>query len=375
MEDVKMRILIFIWRDIKNPKAGGSEIFFHEISKGLVKEGHSVMWIVGGWKGCRKEEVVEGVHVVRVGRELSLYALAPFAYLRKKKYFDVIVDVDNGLPFFTPLFVLNKKRFYHIHHIHEEVWKKEAEGKGIKERFIANIGYLLERFIVPLIYRKEKVVTISKSSAHEIRQKKIGREVVGIVNPGIKIFRDNKFVRKSRKPSILFLNRIKSYKGIKTLLDSLKILEKDGINPETWIGGGGDDLEKMKSYARELHLGKVLFLGRVSEEEKVEFMKKAWVFVNPSFKEGWGIVNIEANSLGTVVIGSNVGGIKDSVIDKKTGLLFEYGNPRDLAEKLQRMLKNKNLREKMEIEGKKWAKNFSWDRAIKEYERILKQTN
>ena len=102
-------------------------------------------------------------------------------------------------------------------------------------------------------------------------------------------------------------------------------------------------------------------------------MQKSWVFANPSFKEGWGIVNIEANSFGTPVIGSNVGGIKDSVANGKTGLLFEYGDYRGLAEKIKILLNNKKLREQMSKNAINWAKKFTWEKASGEYFDILKE--
>ncbi|VVB80296.1 Trehalose synthase [uncultured archaeon] len=366
-----MRILIFNWRDIKNPRAGGSELFFHEISKQLVKRGHKVTWIVGGWKNCKEEEFIDGIKIKRVGGELSLYSLAPLAYFKIKSDIDVIIDVDNGLPFFTPLFALNKKRFYHVHHVHKEIWKKEAEGKGIKEKLIALIGYSIERFIVPLVYSNEKVITISKSSADEIKYLKIGKRISGIVSPGIQRSLKEKKWAKSKRPTILFLNRIKRYKGIQIFLDAIKILEKQKIKPEVWVCGGGDDLEKMKEYSKEQALEGVTFFGRISEEKKIELMDKAWIFVNPSFKEGWGIVNIEANDCGVPVVGSNVGGIKDSVVDGKTGLLFNYGDSKDLAEKLKVLLENKSLREKFGNEARKWSKQFTWEKSADKFLEII----
>ena len=101
-------------------------------------------------------------------------------------------------------------------------------------------------------------------------------------------------------------------------------------------------------------------------------MQRAWLAVNPSFVEGWSITNIEANACGTLVIGSRVNGIKDSIIDGKTGILFEYGNEKELAENIKNLLKNNSLRRKMEKESIKWAKNFSWDKSAENTLKILK---
>jgi len=362
-----MKILIFNWRDIKNPKAGGSEQYFHEIARRWVENGHKVSWISGGWKNCLKKEIINGIHVKRTGNELSLYLLSPLAYSKLKEKPDVIIDVENGLPFFTPLFSKDRK-ILHIHHIHKDVWFKEAEGKGLKEKIIALLGFVIETKFMPLVYKKIKVVSISKSSALEIEREKVGK-IIGIVNPAFSVEKGK--IKRTKFPSILLVNRIKKYKGIETLIRAFqKISErKEMKNAILYIAGTGDYLEIAKSITRT---DRIKFLGKVSDKEKYDLMRKCWIFINPSFKEGWGIVNIEANYFGLPVIGSNVLGIKDSVINGKTGLLFEYGDEEDLARKMLLLVKNKKMRENFGKNGKKFSRNFSWEKSAEDYLKILK---
>lgn len=363
-----MKILIFSWRDIKNPRAGGSEIYFHEIAKKWVKWGNEVTIICGGWKNCLKEESIDNIKIMRVGNELTLYLLAPLKYLSLKEKPEVIIDVENGIPFFSPLFS-NKKIFLHIHHVHKEVWFKEMT---IKNMPIAITGYLLETKMMPFLYRKKEVITISKSSADSIIEEGLSKKVKGIVNPGIEFYKYKK-MEKSKNPTVLFLNRIKKYKGVDILLKAVNEVKKKNIEDiEFWIAGIGEDLESMKEYTKENDLKNVKFFGRVSEKEKSEIMQKAWIFVNPSFKEGWGIVNIEANYFGTPVLGSGVNGIKDSVINGKTGYLFKYGDYKELADKIVILTKNKKLLENLSKNAKKWSKNFDWDKKSREYLNLIK---
>jgi glycosyltransferase involved in cell wall biosynthesis len=358
-----MKILILNWRDIKNPSAGGSETYFHELAKRFAKLGNSVTILCGGWKGCKKEEIIDDVLIKRIGSAKTLYLLAPFAYLKLKEKPDIIIDVENGIPFFTP-FYSRAKKILHIHHVHKDVWFRELNP------VFGFIGWFLENKIMPLVYRRIPVITISQGSKIEIEENKFGK-VIGVVNPGIE-FVNFKKIAKTRIPSILFLNRIKKYKGLDVLLKAVKILNKK-IRMDVFIAGDGDYLLEMKNYAFENNLTNVHFLGRVSEEKKKELMQKSWIFVNPSFKEGWGIVNIEANYYGTPAIGSNVSGIKDSIVDGKTGLLFEYGNPNSLAEKIHKLINNKNSRNSMIKNAKKWAKKFDYDIKANEYLNFLKK--
>lgn len=367
-----MKILILSWRCIKNPAAGGSELYFHELAKSWIKSGHEVVWFSPMFPNAKKTEKYEGVEIIRRGNRLSVYFFAFLNYITGKlpRNFDVVIDVENGIPFFSPIYIRNKNIILHIQHIHKDVWQREFSFP------ISSIGLFLETKIMPRVYKKNKIITISKSSANEITESGISSFKPFIVNPGIEFYKKNKGFKKNKKPAVLFLNRIKKYKGINTLLEAANLLNKKGYkNIEFWICGGGDELEAMKEYAKELELKNVTFFGRVSEEKKQELMQKAWVFVNPSSKEGWGIVNIEANYSGTPALGSNVGGIKDSIVNGETGLLFERENYEELADKIEMLIKNKKLREKLSSGGLKWAENFHWKRKAKEYLSAIEADN
>ena len=360
-----MKILILSWRCIKNPAAGGSEIYFHELAKRWVKLGNEVVWFSPEFKGCKKEEFCDGVKIIRRGGRFTVYLRAFWSYITElDRDFDAIIDVENGIPFFSPIYIKKDSVFLHMHHVHKDVWFEQ-------ERFpLSWIGYFLEMKLMPWIYKKNKVITISNSSARDILTEQITNKKPRIVNPGVNFCKYKKF-GKNKIPAVLFMNRIKKYKGVKILLDAARVMSAENKNIEFWICGSGDDLPEMKEYSHSNALKNVHFFGRVSEDKKVELMQRAWVFVNPSFKEGWGIVNVEANYFGTPVIGSNVSGIRDSVIDRKTGLLFKYGDSKDLAKKINLLIKDNKLRARMSSEALKWARKFDWDAKANEYINIL----
>jgi len=362
-----MKILIFEWRDIKNPKAGGSELYFHELAKRWVGQGNKVTIICGGWEGCNKEEVIEGIKTIRIEKEFSQYLLSPFAYFKLKEKPNIIIDVENGIPFFIPLFSKPTK-ILHIHHIHKNVWFKETWNGGLKNKVIALIGYFLETKVMPFVYRNTKIVTVSESSNEEI--KRLFKKEAEIVYNGVDT---NKFKpdEKSKTPEIIFVGRLKKYKSVDVLLKAISSLKNEKI--KVYIIGRGDDEERLKKLRKNLNLKHVIFKGFVSENEKIKHLQRAWLAINPSMIEGWSITNIEANACGTPVIGSNVPGIKDSVIDRKTGLLFKYGDEKELAEKIDFLIKNKKIRENMGKEAIKWAKNFSWDKSAEKYLDIIKK--
>jgi len=101
-------------------------------------------------------------------------------------------------------------------------------------------------------------------------------------------------------------------------------------------------------------------------------LEKSWLFVNPSFKEGWGMVNIEANHYGLPVIGSDVSGIRDSIVHGKTGLLFDYGDYGGLSDDILMLLRNGRLRMKIGKNAVRWSEKFTWKKSADRYLELLK---
>jgi glycosyltransferase involved in cell wall biosynthesis len=91
-------------------------------------------------------------------------------------------------------------------------------------------------------------------------------------------------------------------------------------------------------------------------------------------KEGWGITNIEASSCGTPVVSANVPGLRDSVSEGKSGLLYKYGDIEDLTSKLRSILTDKDLFVKLQNGSVSWAKEFSWDLSAKKMEELIFKT-
>jgi glycosyltransferase involved in cell wall biosynthesis len=163
---------------------------------------------------------------------------------------------------------------------------------------------------------------------------------------------------------MIYLGRLKKYKSVDHLLVAFSLTQKKISDARLVIVGDGDYKDELIGLAHRLKIGdKVEFTGFVDESEKVRRLQKAWVAVYPSLKEGWGLTNIEANACGTPVIASDVPGLRDSVVDGKTGLLFEYGNTGQLSDQLVRILSDKAYRDSLGGGGLEWAKKFSWDEA------------
>ena len=118
-------IVIFNWRDIGHIWAGGAEVYIHELGKKLVQWGWRVTVFCGNDGVSPGEETIDGVKIIRRGGFFTVYLMAPLYYLfRLRRETDVVIDSENGIPFFTPLFV-RKPVLGLVHHVHQEVFRSK----------------------------------------------------------------------------------------------------------------------------------------------------------------------------------------------------------------------------------------------------------
>lgn len=353
------RILIYNWRDTKHNSAGGAEVYIHELAKRCVKEGNKVTVFCGHDGITPQYEFVDGVEIIRKGGFYLVYLWGLINYFTKfRGKFDIVIDSINGAPFMTPFFV-KEKLYAIIYHVHLKyyqeylpLWKKVT-------------AVFVEGSLLPFIYGKTNIITISNSSKKELIELGYKESNIDIVNPGIDLTYFNSG-EKSMDPTVLYLGRLSSVKSVDVLIRAFKEIREKVANAKLIIAGGGEELENLFKLAIELKISEyVTFLGKVTEEKKKELLQSAWVFVNPSMLEGWGITTIEANACGTPVVASNVSGLRDSVKNPHSGFLVEYGNVDKLSDRIIEIINNNEKRKYMEKESVEWSKNFDWDKKSK----------
>ncbi|MBL7011633.1 MAG: glycosyltransferase family 4 protein [Kiritimatiellales bacterium] len=357
-----MNILIFNWRDMTHPQAGGAEIYLHEQARLWVEQGYRVAWICGASSGHPARDVRDGIEILRMGGTYGVYLCAWWQYIRLGWKPDVIVDAENGIPFFTPLYTRVPVVLL-IFHVHTDVWKREFSGLA------ARVGNWLESWLMPRVYRKNQIVTISKSSEKMVRElfpsnplELVYSAVDENYHPGVK----------SDSPELLYVGRLKRYKYIDVILRAMAELKDSDCMLN--IVGQGDDESRLRTLCDELGLnGRVCFLGFVSEEKKKELLQRAWIFVNPSSMEGWGITNIEANACGTPVLGADVPGIQESVSTGKSGWLIPCGDVHALTDNLQRLLRHPEELDALRESSLQWADKFSWKESAAIFLDVLKK--
>lgn len=360
------KILLINWRDIRNPEAGGAELYFHEIFKRLNGNGFDVTVLAHCVKGLPDEETIDGMRTVRIGNKF-LFNYSAFFYAKKHgKEYDLVVEDLNKIPFFTPLGTKAKRLHMVMHFFRKSIFRETAFP-------FALYVYLMER-AVALLYRGENFLAISESTKDEIIDMGIRAKKISIVEPGI----DTEFFHptepKANPPVISYIGRLMKYKNAQFIIEAMPRLRElvPGIVLE--IAGSGDYRAELEKLVCEKGVGdSVKFLGRISEEEKRNLLSRSSLFINPSFKEGWGINNIEANLCGTISMSNNVAGLKDSVIDGETGILYESSDPEGFCEKAASILHDKKRLEILEENAKKRALGMSWDAMAEKMRHVIEE--
>jgi len=167
--------------------------------------------------------------------------------------------------------------------------------------------------------------------------------------------------------NILFLSNIIFSKGIIDFLDAFKLListtsDKDfkGYIVGKEVDLNRETLEKEIQY-RRLN-GKVVYLGAKYDNEKSEILNKTHILVHPTLKDVWGLVILEAMQASIPVIATKEGAIPEIIDDGITGFLVEKNNPQQIAEKIEILISNSELRKKMGEAGrKKFLERYTLD--------------
>lgn len=368
-----MNILVFSWRDPKHPLSGGAEQVMHEHMKGWVKSGDDVTLFSSHFEGCKRFETIDGVRVIRRGFQyLGVHILAFLWYLfGDHQKFDLVVDQFHGIPFFTPLYVRVPKLVV-LQEIAREVWFLNQWPRPLGW-VVGWIGYIFEPFFF-LLYKGVPFMVGSMSAKDDLIRFGISGTNITVVPHGVIVPESKgKNNQKSKIKTVVFLGVLTRDKGIEEAIKAFSILNKKG-DYNFWIVGKGSQeyTVYLKGLVRSLSIEKnVHFFGFVSQEKKFELLARAHVLVNSSVREGWGLVNIEANSMGTPVVAYSSPGLVDSVKDGVSGVLCKENTPQALAQEVFSLLTNSKRLDNIRRTAVLWSKRFSWEKSKKQSLKLI----
>ncbi|MGC9603098.1 MAG: glycosyltransferase family 4 protein [Minisyncoccia bacterium] len=356
-----------------HPKAGGAEKNLAEIFSRIGAH-NRVFLLAAMFPGAQREEIYRNINIIRIGSPRSenvirIHLLLPLVlkgYLQTLKP-DVLFEDVSVIPLFTPLFYPKQNKAVMIHNFNG------VHAFSSQRPFFALISVIAEAFF-RVLYKKETVVVVSEWMREELLGNGFSN-VYKVLN-GIDKNLLNINKEYARRPTVLFLGRLEGRKGTDLLLKTYPLVKRAIGDVQYVIAGrefsfGSNRTRSiLKCYRREYSPREISFPGFVSEEQKRELLKTAWLFVAPSRIEGYSITVLEANATGTFIIANDVPGLKESVKNGETGLLVDCYDTSRFAAAITEWLSIKKLSEK-ERACRAWARTHDWDESARQMEGII----
>lgn len=349
------RVHVVAWRDLDDPEAGGSELHAHEVARRWAEAGVDVTMRTSVVVGAPKHIHRDGYRVVRkTGRYLVFARSAVSGFLGRDGARDAVVEIWNGMPFFSPLWA-RAPRIVFLHHVHDEMWDMV-----IKPKALASLGRAVEFRVAPPLYRRVPIVTLSESSRDEIVELLgLPASNITVVPPGI----DPKFSpagEKSPTPLVAAVGRLVPVKRFHLLIDALVALKQRHPALEALIVGEGYERDALEAQVRARGAqGWLRLPGRLPDDELVGLYRRAWVLASTSAREGWGMTVTEAAACGTPAVVTDIGGHRDAVVRDRTGLLAPTQEA--LVAGLDAVLGDPALRHQLAANALDRASRLTWE--------------
>jgi glycosyltransferase involved in cell wall biosynthesis len=354
------------WRDREHPEGGGSEQYVDRIAAGLAALGHPVTVFCARHPGAPREQVRDGVRYVRAGGRTTVYLHAALALLTGRLGRpDVVVDVQNGVPFCSPL-VTRRPVVNVVHHVHREQWPV------VFGPVVARIGWFLESQVAPRVYRRCRYVVVSEVTRREVAELGVDDARMQVVHNGADTALPPLGGREPT-PLVCVLGRLVPHKRVELAMEAVAALREELPGLRLAVLGQGWWQPELERAAAALGVDDVVDLhGYVEEDVKHDVLGRAWVLAQPSLKEGWGLSVIEAASHGTPTVAfAEAGGLAESVRDGETGLLVH--STEEFTGALRRLLTDEPLRRRLGDEGRRHAADYTWPGAVAEFAALVSE--
>jgi glycosyltransferase involved in cell wall biosynthesis len=366
-----MKILWLTWKDRQHPLAGGAETVNEELAKRLAKDGHEVKLIVGGFKGGKPQETVNGFEVTRLGNRYSVYWKA-FRYYRKQLqgWPDLLIDEVNTVPFFAKFYAKERTVLF-AHMLCRQIWFYELWFP------LSLIGYLAEPLYLYLL-RNQDVITVSESTKKDLAGSGFNPNRIHVISEGIELEPLRTLPPASSKfghPTLLSLGAMRSMKRTLDQIKAFEIAKRD--LPELKLVVAGDSSGRygkkvLRAIKNSPFASDITYKGKVSKADKLVLMRQSHIIMVTSIKEGWGLIVTEAASQGTPAVVYDVDGLRDSVRHGHTGLVTKLETPTNLANYMYVLLSHQDDYEQIRRQAWEASKEVTFERGYKDFKGALK---
>ncbi|QXC62110.1 glycosyltransferase family 4 protein [Aquihabitans sp. G128] len=346
------RIHMLAWRDLDDVEAGGSEVHAPEVARLWAEAGIEVVIRTSFAQGHPSHAHRDGYQVVRkAGRYLVFPRAAASEATRRYGERDALVEIWNGMPFFSPLWARGPRVVF-LHHVHADMWKMVLPPN------LAKLGDTLESRVAPKLYRRSRMITLSPSSKREMLDIGFRDDLVDVVPPGV----DPRFSpggELSPTPLVVGVGRLVPVKRFDRLIRAVVAARQHAPELELVLVGTGPDRTDLESLVHQLGVqDHVHFAGRISDDELVATYRRAWAVASSSVREGWGMTLTEAAACGTPAVATRIPGHVDAIAEGQSGLLAD--DDAELARHLAAVATDHALRDRLRAGALVHASQFTW---------------
>lgn len=247
-------------------------------------------------------------------------------------------------------------------------WMKNIGPAGV-------IGELVERIV--LLLPVDKYIAISETTKEKLVKAGVKKNKIEIVYCGVdeEEIEKIKSGRIKKKFDLSTVSRLVSYKRISDLISAIHMLSSKHPNISAVIVGQGPEKKSLEEMVKHLGIqSRIIFLGHIRNHlDVLETVSSSRIFCFPSEAEGFGISTIEAAALGVPSVLSNIAVLREISRDGQSGLIFEKGDPSDLAKKIELLLTDNALYQKKSQAAMNLSKQYSWGKIAKQTLAIYKE--
>jgi glycosyltransferase involved in cell wall biosynthesis len=354
-----VRIAVANWRDPWHPQAGGAERYAWEMARGLVARGAVVRFLTARAPGQSRRERRDGIEIIRVGGQLTVYPLVLAWLLAHRRAVDIVLDCQNGIPFFTPVVLPRRVPvlcvMHHVHAtqfgVHFSPWK-------------ARVGRLLEGPAARTVYRRQACVAVSPSTIATMRERLRWTGDIYLIPNGSPVpaagASGSEPAAETGQPGpLVWVGRLVAHKRAELILPVAEL----GFTVDV-IGRGPAAPALADAIASRQVGDRVRLRGFLREEEKQAVVAGSLLHLNTSQGEGWGLCVLEAAALGVPTVAYDVEGLRDSVREGETGWLVGDGEQlTDVVERAAKELADPVRRAQVAAACRDWAASLGWDRS------------
>lgn len=283
----------------------------------------------------------------------------------KKKYngFDVVIANDFPSNLAT---IRNKRVLWVCYSPKRYLYDLKEFYLGEKKNFgkiLFRIRQIILKPLDKISARRASIITVASNNVQKRVNKYYKRKAI-LINHGIHI---EEYKQGKYKPYFVSVSRLITPKRVDMIVKAMAHIKTKGV--ELHIIGSGPELNNIKQLSKKLR--NIKFLGEVSQQFLINQYANCTGLIYVPIDEDWGLAPLEAAASGKLTIGCNEGGLKETIKDKETGFLIDCVDELKIADKIDFLMKNKGLAQKMGLSALENVKKFDWRGILPKFEEEL----